>query len=760
MEKKESFIEYNGINTNNLKNIDVKIKKNTLISIAGPSGSGKSSLAYGTIYNISKFEEAKLKNDDSLEKTYRIKSYKNIVPAVDLKQVNLNNNPRSTIATFLNLDSEFKKIYGRKNKVSPAIFTFNMPNSACKTCNGLGYILSVDEDKIIDENKSIKEGAFIPWNKSIMGYEEKLLIKFAEDNMIPLNKKISELTQKQKELLLFCEKSEKKYRISYKAYGKPRNKEFYYKGIMTQQEELKSSNRASGLQKIRKYIDKKECPSCKGQRFNKNVLSYKFLGKSLGEIYNMEISKLYEFLKIENKIDTLDEDISFILVILKEIIDSNLGYLNLNRSIPSLSGGELQRIRLVNILSSEISNMLYVIDEPSAKLHVTEYENLYESLNKIKNRDNTLLLVEHNPYFLDKSDEVIYIGPKAGKNGGEKITREKYISKEIVNLEDEIYFQFRNETKKIIEIKNITKNNLNDVTVRLPLNSIIGIYGVSGSGKSTLCRELTKRLPNSLYIDQKPIRGSSISTIGSYSGTLFKDIRDEIAQKLKISNPNVFNFNLEEGKCKVCDGKGKIKFTYDYGKEIEVLCPKCRGKRYSEIILKDKRYQYKRKNIYDILNLSIEELITEKMFESKKINDKLNLLNQLGLGHLNLFRTTDTLSGGESQRVKLSDALGKKVKDKILFFDEPLSGLSFKDSINILKIFKLLASKGATIIFIEHNVLGIKACDSIIEIGPGKGKNGGKIIFQDSLDKFIGSKNYEKYKLVDLYLKYGINISL
>lgn len=747
MEKKESFIEYNGIKTNNLKNIDIKIKKNTLISIAGPSGSGKSSLAYTTIYNISRFEEAKLKNDDSIEKTYRIKDYKNIVPAVDLKQINLNNNPRSTIATFLNLDSEFKKIYGKENKVSPAIFTFNMPNSACEMCKGLGFVYSLDQDKIVDEEKSIKEGAFIPWRKSTLGYEEKLLIKFAEDNMIPLDVKISKLSPKEKKLLLYCEKSEKKYRVSYKAYGKPRNKEFYYVGIITQQDELKASNKASGLQKIKKYTEIKECPVCKGQRFNKSILSYKFLGKSIGELYSMEISKLYEFLKNQNK----DEDINFILILLKEIIDSNLGYLNLNRSIPTLSGGELQRIRLVNILSSQISNMLYVIDEPSAKLHVTEYENLYKSLIKIKNRENTLLLVEHNPYFLEKSDEVIYIGPKAGKNGGEKITKEEYELKDREKLEDEVYTKSKNKTENFFEIKNITKNNLENTNIKIPSKSLVGVYGVSGSGKSTLCKEMAKKIENSIYIDQKPIRGTTVSTIGSYSGTLFEDIRKEIAQNLKLVNPNIFNFNSDEGKCKNCDGKGKIKFQYDYGKEIEVLCPSCRGKRYSENILKDKKYQYKKYNIYEILNLSIDELIARNIFESPKINNKLNLLNQLGLGHLNLFRTTDTLSGGESQRVKLSDALGKNIKDKILFFDEPLSGLSFKDSINILKIFKLLTSKGATVVFIEHNVMGIKACDYIIEVGPGKGKDGGKIIFQDSLEKFMESDNYKKYEKFSSY---------
>lgn len=749
VEKKESFIEYSGVTTNNLKNLDVKIKKNTMISIAGPSGAGKTSLAYTTIFNISKFEEAKLKNEDIPEKQFHIKKYKNIISAVDLKQVNLNNNPRSTIATFLNLDTEFKKIFGKTNRVSPTIFTFNMPNSACESCNGLGYVHTLDESKIVDENKSIKDGAFVPWRKSTQNYEEKLLIKFAEDNLIPIDKKISQLTEKQRNLLLFCEKSEKKYRVSYKVYGKQRNKEFYYVGIMTEKEsDLKKINKASSLQKVKACGEEKICPVCNGQRFNKNVLSYKYFDKSIGDLYNMEIDMLYDFLlKLPQK-ESCAEEISVILPLLKEIIESNLGYLNLNRSIPTLSGGELQRVRLVSILSSQISNMLYVVDEPSSKLHVTEYKNLYESLEKIKKRDNTLILVEHNPYFLEKSDSVIYIGPKAGIAGGKIIEKKEFITKEVIDIKKED----KKETfKELMKIENITKNNLNNISVTFPKNSIVGIYGVSGSGKSTLCKEISKKIKNSEYIDQKPIKGSIISTIGTYSGTLFQDIREEISKKLKIDNPNVFNFNSTEGKCKACNGKGKIKFLYDYGKDMEVICTSCRGKRYSKVVLKSKKYEYKGKDIYKILNMTIDELIEKKMFDTKKINEKLDLLKQLGLGHLSLFRTTDTLSGGESQRVKLSDSLGKKIKDKVLFFDEPLSGLSIKDSMNILKIFRKLVEKGATVVFIEHNILGIKASDYIIEVGPGKGKNGGKIIFQDYIEEFLKSENYKKYSFMEKY---------
>lgn len=735
MEKKENIIEYRGIETNNLKKINIDIEKNKIIGIAGPSGSGKSSLAYDTIYNISEVEEAKLKKDLEGIQRFKVSSYKNIISAVEVRQTNNNSNPRSTIATYLGLDNEFKKLFVKINNIPPTLFTFNNPINACEKCQGLGYIYKLDQSKIIDEEKSIKEGAIIPWHNSTVGYEEKLLIKFAEDNGISITTKVKDLSERERELM-FYGKGETKYKISYKAYGKQRNKSFTYSGILLESNKLlEDINQPSSKQKIDKYIYQIECPQCKGKRFNDRILKYKVFDKSIGDYYTEEIEEVYRYLNDKlGENPKIDIELKNILKVLEEIVKANLGYLNLNRSIPSLSGGELQRLRLISIMNSQITNMMYIIDEPSSKLHVSEYEGIYKNFQEIKERGNTVIYVEHNPYFLKKVDELISIGPGAGDKGGEVV--KNYI-KELKFPE----FKFK-EIKNFMKITDINTNNIKNLEVKIPLNSVIGIYGVSGSGKSSLVKYLNKKLEKSEYLTQKPLKGNINSTIGTYSGTLFADIREELGKKNNI-NPEELHFTSKEGRCPRCEGKGIIKYDNGFGKELEIICNKCDGKRYSKEILK-RKLKFK-KNIYEILNTSIDTLIEQKFFENRKIVEKLELLKKLGLGHLNLFRPTNTLSGGEAQRVKLSDILGKKVKGKVLFFDEPLSGLSDRDAIEILNIFREMTEQGATIIFIEHNTLAIDACDCILEMGPGKGKYGGKIIFSGTLEEFKKSKNYKIY---------------
>lgn len=735
VEKKENIIKYRAIETNNLKKIDIDIEKNKIIGIAGPSGSGKSSLAYDTIYNISEVEEAKLKKDLEGIQKFKVSSYKNIIPAVEVRQTNNNSNPRSTIVTYLGLDSEFKKLFVKVNNVPPTFFTFNNPINACEKCQGLGYIYKLDSSKIIDEEKSIKEGAIIPWHNSTLGYEEKLLIKFAEDNGISITTKIKELSEKEREMI-FYGKGEKIYKISYKANGKQRNKFFTYSGILLESNKfLEDINQPSSKQKIDKYIYQIECPLCKGKRFNDRILKYKVFDKSIGDYYTEETEEIYKYLN--NKLgenSKIDIELKNILKVLKEIVEANLGYLNLNRSIPSLSGGELQRLRLISIINSQITNMMYIIDEPSSKLHVSEYEGIYKNFKEIKERGNTVIYVEHNSYFLKRADKVIFIGPGAGEKGG-KIVKNYIKELKFPKFEPK-------EKKKLIKIADININNIKNLDVEIPLNSVIGIYGVSGSGKSSLVKYLNKKLEKSEYLTQKPLKGNINSTIGTYSGTLFADIREELGRKNNI-NPEELHFTSEEGRCPRCEGKGTIKYNNSFSKEIDILCDECQGQRYSQKVLEKKLIHDK--NIYEILNISIDTLIEQKFFENKKIVEKLELLKKLGLGHLNLFRSTNTLSGGEAQRVKLSDILGKKGKGKIFFFDEPLSGLSDKDGIEILNIFREITKQGATIIFIEHNILAIDACDYILEMGPGKGKYGGKIIFSGTLEEFKQSENYKIY---------------
>ncbi len=736
--KMGSFINYKGIKTNNIRNINLKLEKQKIIGISGPSGSGKTSLAYDTIYQISKYEFDKIDNKAHSIKKFLIEEYNGIIPALTLLQNNKNNNPRSTLATYLTLDDEFKIIFAIMNFRDPSEFSFNNYKNACLECEGTGIGFELDQEKIIDKNKKIKDGAFIPWTKFTSNHYEKLLVLHSSEIGISIDKKYDDLDDTEKRELLYGI-SDKKYTISYKQNGKSRRKEFKYIGLMLELEKyLKDIKKPSNKIKINNYSKETVCPVCSGMRFNAEVLKYKVFLKNLGELYMMEITELLDFLKNIPKCEIIENGINpfvdRIIEILEYIDESNLGYLNLNRSIPTLSGGELQRIRITNIIQSKLSDILYVIDEPSAKLHVSEYNSIQNSLQIIKNRGNTIIMVEHNRNFLKLCDEIIFLGPGAGKDGG-------FIVKKDENIDNIIFpklniFGYYNEKK-------LNKNNLKNIDIQFPKNALTGIYGPSGSGKTSLVKELVNRISRSEYVTQKPISGNINSTIASYIG-IYDEIR-ELFSKINKVDKNIFSFMSDTGKCPDCDGKGLIRYKLGFSEEIEeIICDKCNGKRYNDIALK---YKYNELNIYEILSLTVNELIEGKLFKNISINNKLNILEQIGLGYLSLFRTTDTLSGGEAQRIRLTKYIGKNLNDKILFLDEPLSGLSERDSNRLLLLLKnLILNNNATILFIEHNLIGLKAIDYVIEIGPGKGLNGGEVIFFGEIKDFYDSKNFKKYK--------------
>lgn len=733
----KDIISYSGIKTNNLKNIDLKIKKGSFIGISGPSGSGKSSLAYSTIYAIGHNEWTKVEGSNIIDnQNYRIDSYQNVIPTVAMPQDNFNTNPRSTIGTFLRVDSILRLLFASTHKVSPSIFSFNNPQSACPHCNGLGIERIVNQAALIDWTKSINQKPFLLWKKS---YHQALLEKLAVSQGIPLNIPLSQLTQTQLDILLYYKSSEK-ISVSYVMNGKRRNHKFYYIGYLEDLEALqKDTSHKSSVLKLADYSYSIICSHCRGARLSHNILDLKIRGYSIGDICTMEIEEIYVLIekwKDEEKDQSIYQLLKRLSDILKGIKDANLGYLSLNRSIPSLSGGEFQRLRLVNILQSQINNVMYIVDEPSARLHVSEYDKVLEDLEKLRVNGNTVLMIEHNPYFLARTDYTLHIGPGAGEKGGYIINPAEY------KIEKNLYSK-KHIFLETLNFNNISENNLEDVCISIPVEAIIGIYGPSGSGKSTLVKNIARQYDKVEYINQKPLRGSSVSTIASYSG-VYEQIRQIFAKESNVDE-NYFNFNNDLGQCPICKGKGRLVYELDFGKtKIDVKCEDCKGKRYNSEAL---AFRYKGMNIYDVLNLTIDTLIENKIFEEyPTINKNLRLLNKLGLGYLSLFRTTDTLSGGECQRLKLIKYIGKKLKHKLFIFDEPLRGLSSINALGILSLFQDLVSQGATVIFIEHNTLGFTVSDYIIELGPGKGKNGGKVMFQGSIEDFVKSNNWNQYK--------------
>lgn len=736
VDMKENTISYKGIKTNNLKNVSIDLTKGKFYGIAGPSGSGKSSLAYGTMHAIAQHEWEKVTGVQGgrTSNMYVVEDYENVVPSVALKQENHNQNPRSTIATFLRIDKSFKLLFASANGVSPSLFSFNNPRNACPKCEGLGYIIALDTGQLIRGDLSITEKPFLPWRKS---YYQKLLEVYAKSRDIPIDKPLNNLTKTQLDALLY-EDSTEKLTVSYMLGGIRRTHRFFYRGFYNELQSLTNEKKhVSSANKIASLGQTEVCPNCRGTRFSSEILSYTYMDMSLGDIYMTEVTKLEALVHGWYQKENLPEQKSLLKGIhatLDAMIKAQLGYLQLNRSIPTLSGGELQRIRLLNILTSQISDMMYIVDEPSAQLHVSEYDALLDDMKRLTAQGNTVIMIEHNQYFLNKTDQCLFVGPESGNDGG-RIFDVMPQTVKVVQADGSPIGQ-------MMSFYSLTANNVKNVDVEIPIGRITGLYGPSGSGKSTLAKCIEKHYDKTVYVNQRPIKGTVVSTVASYS-EVFDDIRNLYAVCNHV-DADWFNFSGKKGSCPACGGRGTIKYQLDFGKtEVELLCEECGGRRYNASAL---TYYYKGYSIYNLLNMTIDKLLQENIFEEHaSIIDRLQCLQRLGLGYLTLFRTTDTLSGGEAQRLKLAKFVGRRQKDKLFIFDEPLRGLDNQSVVNILSVFREITNSGGTVLMIEHNVTGLAFCDYILEMGPGKGHDGGKIVFSGTIESFRQSKNYSAY---------------
>ena len=737
VDMKENTISYKGIRTNNLQNISVDLTKGKFYGIAGPSGSGKSSLAYGTMHAIAQHEWEKVSGEQGggASNMYVVSEYENVIPSVALKQENHNQNPRSTIATFLRLDKNFRLLFASACGVSPTLFSFNTPRNACEKCEGLGYVVSVDADQLINWDLPIVEKPFIPWRK---GYYQKLLEAYAKFRGIPLTMPLNKLTKSQTDALLH-EDSTEKLAVSYTQGGKRHTHRFFYHGFYNELNTLANDKKhVSSANKVASLGQKELCPKCNGRRFSDEILTYTYQGQNLGDLYMMEITNLGELIDVwcQNE-DNAERKrlLKGIAIVLNAMSEAQLGYLHLNRSIPTLSGGELQRIRLLNILTSQISDMMYIVDEPSAQLHVSEYDALLKDLRRLTKQGNTVIMIEHNRYFLNKTDQCLFVGPGSGSNGG-KLFHSLPETVSTLSGDSRIIGQ-------MMSFHSLSANNIENQDVEIPIGRITGLYGPSGSGKSTLARCIEKCYNKTIYVNQNPIRGSVASTIATYS-EVYDDIRNIFAQ-YHHKDGDWFSYSGEHGACQACGGKGFMKYQLDFGKtEVELVCEECGGRRFNQVALS---YLYKGRSIYDVLNMTIDNLLASGLFDGcTSITDRLKCLQQLGLGYLTLFRTTDTLSGGEAQRLKLAKYVGKRQKDKLFIFDEPLRGLDSQSVANILSVFREITNSGGTVLMIEHNVAGFSCCDYILEMGPGKGRDGGKIVFSGTIDSFRRSDRYQQYE--------------
>ena len=672
---------------------------------------------------------------------------------------------------------------------APYTFSFNSPQGSCPKCHGIGYVVEAHLDKIIpDKSLSIRKGAIKPLgrfssNSLIFLQIEAIGKKYG----FTLDTPVKDISQEAIDIILYGSPE------PVKLTNTPLGISSYYlsfDGVVSYLEN--HLDKYSGSKKknfIEEFFIKKTCPVCNGQRLKKESLHFKINGKSIAEIAELDLEKLYKWVndlpshltEKENQIarDTLKE----IRKRIKFLLDVGLGYLSLNRPSFSLSGGESQRIRLATQIGSQLVNVLYIFDEPSIGLHQFDNERLINSLKQLRDLKNTVIVVEHDEDIMRNADYIIDMGPGAGKHGGEILSA--LPAKDFIQSDTLTAKYIRGEKKikvpekrrsgngNFIKIYGAGGHNLKNITVSFPLGKLIVVTGVSGSGKSSLVNEtLYPALKKHLYksrvfplphkkiegleninkvinVDQSPIGHSPRSNPATYIG-VFTDIRNLFASlpeaKIRGFKPNRFSFNVKGGRCEECKGTGVKTIEMNFLPDVYVECPVCHGNRYNDETLK---VSYKGYNINDVLNMTVNKAV--EVFENiPAIHNKLKVLKDVGLGYLQLGQSSLTLSGGEAQRVKLAAELSKKATGKTLYIlDEPTTGLHFDDINVLLKVLNYIVDKGNTIIVIEHNLDIIKSADWVIDLGPGGGVNGGNIIAEGTPEDI--AKN--PHSLTGKYLK-------
>lgn len=724
---------------------------------------------------------------------YKFKSNDNIYLVIDriktdfseednegriLDSIELSFNEGQGICHVLNPFDDSHVIFNKKfvnrgvefQEPSLHFFAFNNPYGACKTCEGFGKVLGIDENLVIPNRElSVFDGAIAPWKGDVMGANLKKLIMNASKFNFPIHRAIKDLTENEYTLLwegnqhfnglhAFFKKVEKKsYKIQYRVM-------------------------------LSRYRGRKDCHECKGTRLRGDASYVKLNGKSIQDIVLLPISDCLAFF---NDLTGDVEENAVSNRILPEIINRltyltnvGLGYLTLNRQANTLSGGESQRIHLATSLGSALVGSIYILDEPSIGLHPKDTENLIKVLKQLQNAGNTVIIVEHEEEIMRAADRIIDIGPKAGKYGGEVVFNGSH--KNLIRSKNSLTGDYLNKIRTIdvpgkrntvrskIEIEGANQYNLKNINVSFPLNCLTCVTGVSGSGKSSLIGDILypalrkkmgisndiqgkytaikgdyNRLKHVEFIDQNPIGKSSRSNPITYVKA-FDDIRDLYSRqklsKLRGYKPGFFSFNVQGGRCEMCEGEGTITVEMQFMADIHLECENCKGSRYKKETLE---ISYREKNIHDLLEMSLTEALeffkeNDERIE-KKIVSKIQPLVDVGLGYLKVGQPSSTMSGGEAQRIKLASFLakGKNTPPTLFIFDEPTTGLHFYDIEKLIIAFNALINLGHSLIVIEHNIEVIKCADHIIDLGPEGGKNGGNVLFEGTPEALIKQKNNE-----------------
>ncbi len=723
------YIEIVGARANNLKNISLKIPKKKITIFTGVSGSGKSSIVFETIAQeagrqlnetFSKFVQGFLPKYGHPE----VDAIENLSLAIIVDQKRIGGNSRSTLGTITDINPLLRLLFSRIGKphIGPSsYFSFNDPNGMCKTCEGIGRIVTLDMDKALDKEKSLNEGAILLPGYKPGSWQWK---GYAATGFFDCDKKIKDYTEEEYDKLVYCKPIKLNSTVmegintTYAGLAE----KFIMQYIKTEYEKSEASQK-----KISGFTMEQQCPDCGGKRYNENVLSAKIQGYSIAELTALQVDELLKVIQ-QIKEESVKPIIVNLTERLKDLIQIGLDYVSLDRETSTLSGGESQRVKMVKHLTSSLTDVMYIFDEPSIGLHPRDVHRLNELLVKLRDKGNTVIVVEHDPDVIKVADYIVDVGPKAGTKGGnitfegsyENLLKSDTLTGEYIGRSLPIKSSPR-LSKEFLETKKSSLHNLKNVSLKIPKGIFTVVTGVAGSGKSTLVNGVfAKEYKDAVIIDQSAVSANLRSNPATFTG-IMDHIRKLFADENKVS-AGLFSYN-SEGACEACKGRGFIETDLSFMDSVETTCEECGGKRFKQEVLE---YKYDGKSIVEVLDMTIADAV--EFFSQKEIRNKLKYIVEVGLHYMTLGQPLDTLSGGECQRLKLAKELSQK--GNIYIMDEPTTGLHMSDITSILNIINRLVEKGNTVIVIEHNLDVIRNADWIIDVGVEGGSKGGQILFE------------------------------
>ncbi|WP_280428105.1 excinuclease ABC subunit UvrA [Nocardia brasiliensis] len=719
-----------GASEHNLRNVSLDIPKNKITVFTGVSGSGKSSIVFDTIAVESQRQlyatfPAFILNFLPRYERPHAEAMENLTAPVIIDQQPVGGGPRSTVGTMTDIFSMVRAMFARFGAPSAGFvyhYSFNVPQGMCPDCDGLGVSVRVDPDRLLDRSKSLNEGAILLPGYGVGSGDWQL---YGNSGRFDLDKKIADYTEAEFADLLHGTGGKVELTFAKGTWKAD------YEGIAAKFTRTKLQRDTSGLSEktraqIQQFLTEGVCGTCHGARLNAAALATKIDGRNIADWAALQITDLMAVL------DEITDPAAVglaaaIRTALQRVADIGLGYLSLDRATSTLSGGEGQRLKMIKHLSSTLIGMTYIFDEPSVGLHPRDVGRLNDLLKALRDKGNTVLVVEHDPDVIQIADHIVDVGPRAGLHGGRVVFEGSFEELRAADTPTgaglrrpfTVKQDFRKAEGELL-IEHATVHNLKDVTVGIPTGVLTSITGVAGSGKSSLIRDVfVVEHPEVIFVDQSAIGASSRSTPATYLG-LMDPIRKLFA-KATGESPGLFSFN-SAGACKQCEGRGVIITEIAYMDPVTTHCDACDGRRFSDDVL---ALTLRGKSIADVLELTAEEALA--FFPEKALNAKLRTMNEVGLDYLSLGQAMSTLSGGERQRIKLATQLGNT--GSVYVLDEPTTGLHMSDVDTLLALLDGLVERGNTVVVIEHNLDVVAHSDWVIDLGPDGGKAGGEVVF-------------------------------